>query len=194
MTGSNIGRRAFLAGGAAAAGLAAAPAAAQVMSQRPFDIPESWRPRVVDINADAPAGLIYVDTAERRLYWTLGEGRAIRYLIAVGAAGRNFQGEARVGRKAEWPRWTPTRNMIRAEPEVYGPYAGGLPGGHEWNPLGARALYMYQGNRDTMYRIHGTPQPWTMGQSFSSGCIRLVNEHAMDLYSRVPVGTRVVVS
>ena len=81
--------------------------------------------------------------------------------------------------------------MIEIEPEVYGPYAGGLPGGHARNPLGARALYLYQGGRDTFFRIHGTPQPWTMGQAFSSGCVRLINEHVIDLYDRVPLGTPV---
>ena len=109
----------------------------------------------------------------------------------MGAAGRTFTGQAHVGRKAEWPSWMPTADMIRAEPAVYGPFRGGLPGGHAMNPLGARALYLYQGGRDTMFRIHGTPQPWTMGQSFSSGCIRLVNEHAVDLYDRVEVGALV---
>ncbi len=119
---------------------------------------------------------------------------ARRYKIAVGAAGRNFQGRTPVGRKAEWPAWTPTASMIALEPEVYGPFAGGLPGGHPYNPLGARALYLYQGRRDTLYRIHGTPQPWSIGQSFSSGCIRLVNEHAIDLYDRVELGAAVTVA
>jgi lipoprotein-anchoring transpeptidase ErfK/SrfK len=83
--------------------------------------------------------------------------------------------------------------MIRAEPAIYAQYAGGLPGGHEMNPMGARALYLYQGNRDTLYRIHGTPQPWTIGQSFGSGCIRMLNDHALDLYNRVPVGAEVLI-
>lgn len=157
-------------------------------------IPRSFMPREVEVNPDLPAGQVHVVTEQTWLYWTLGEGRAIRYKIAVGAPGRNFQGVATVQRKAEWPSWVPTRNMIELEPEVYGPYAAGLPGGHASNPLGARALYLYQGGQDTYYRIHGTPQPWTMGQAFSSGCVRLINAHMIDLYDRVPIGTRVFVS
>jgi lipoprotein-anchoring transpeptidase ErfK/SrfK len=167
----------------------ASPAVAQTIVR----IPREFLPTEVEVNAEVPAGIIHVNTAETRLVLTLGEGRAIRYRVAVGEAGRNFSGTATVARKAEWPSWVPTRNMINLEPEVYGPFAAGLPGGHEMNPLGARALYLYQGGRDTYYRIHGTPQPWTMGQAFSSGCIRLINEHMIDLYDRVPVGTTVFV-
>lgn len=175
---------------AAAASALCSPAIAQTIVR----IPRDYLPTEVEVNADAPAGIIFVNTSETRLYLTLGEGRAMRYKVAVGAAGRNFVGQATIARKAEWPSWIPTRNMIAMEPEVYGPYAAGLPGGHEFNPLGARALYMYQNGRDTFYRIHGTPQPWTMGQSFSSGCVRLINEHMIDLYDRVPVGTTVIVT
>jgi len=188
-TGPMTTRRHFLTT-AAAATLLAAPAVSQTIVR----IPREYLPTEVDVNPDLPAGTIYVQTADHRLYWTLGNARAIRYTVAVGDAGRNFQGQATVRRKAEWPSWVPTASMIRIEPEVYGPYRSGLPGGHERNPLGARALYLYVGNRDTYYRIHGTPQPWTIGQSFSSGCIRLINEHAIDLYDRVPLGTQVVVS
>lgn len=181
-------RRFLLTAGAAA--LLASPLPAQ---QAPAVIrfPREWLPTDVAINPGLTPGVIHVDTANTWLYLTLADGLARRYKIAVGAAGRNFRGQAHVGRKAEWPPWRPTANMIRLEPEVYGPFAAGLPGGHPLNPLGARALYLHQGRRDTMYRIHGTPQPWTIGQSFSSGCIRLVNEHAIDLYDRVPLGTAV---
>ncbi len=184
-------RRGFVAGAAAAL---CAPLATPALAQRVVRIPRDWLPTEIDVNPVLVPGEIHVRIAENRLYWTLGDGRAIRYVVALGAAGRNFQGTATVGRKAEWPGWMPTANMIRQEPEVYGRFAGGLPGGHEWNPLGARALYMYQNGRDTYYRIHGTPQPWTMGQSFSSGCVRLINDHVVDLYDRVPVGTKVVVA
>ena len=113
------------------------------------------------------------------------------YAIAVGAPGRNLSGSARIGRKEEFPAWVPTANMIRREPAIYGKLAGGLPGGHPRNPLGARALYLYRGNRDTMYRIHGTPDPWSIGQSVSSGCVRMVNEDIIDLYDRISVGAPV---
>ncbi len=181
-------RRRFLA--ATAASLLATPA----LAQRVVRIPRDWLPTDIEVNPALDPGVIHVDVEGTWLYLITEPGLGRRYKIAVGAPGRNFQGEAYVARKAEWPSWTPTADMIRAEPEVYGPWAGGLPGGHDYNPLGARALYLYQGNRDTMYRIHGTPQPWTMGQSFSSGCIRLINDHAIDLYDRVPVGTRVMVA
>ena len=182
-----LSRRRFLA--ATGASLLAAPAAAQQVVQ----IPRTWLPTNIDLNRAMEPGVIHVDIENTWLFYTLTPTVARRYKIAVGAAGRNFQGTATVRRKAEWPSWTPTANMIRREPEVYGPSAGGLPGGHPRNPLGARALYLYQGNRDTMYRIHGTPQPWTIGRSFSSGCIRMINEHMIDLYDRVPMGTTVIV-
>jgi len=98
-----------------------------------------------------------------------------------------------IRRKVEWPSWTPTQNMIRLEPELYGPYRNGLPGGHPRNPMGARALYLYEGSRDTYYRIHGTPQPWAIGRSYSSGCVRLVNEHVEELYAQVPLETQVFI-
>lgn len=172
----------------AAATLLATPSLAQQVVR----LPREYMPTEVDVNDAMTPGAIYVQTAETWLYYVLRQGRAMRYKVAVGAEGRNFEGLAHVGRKAEWPSWIPTRSMIEIEPEVYGPYASGLPGGHERNPLGARALYLYDGGRDTYFRIHGTPQPWTIGQSFSSGCVRLVNEHVIDLYDRVPLGTAVI--
>jgi lipoprotein-anchoring transpeptidase ErfK/SrfK len=162
------------------------------IAQPGYQVPRRFMPREIDVNDAMTPGAIYVHTEETWLYLVLRQGRAIRYKVAVGEDGRNFEGLAHVGRKAEWPSWIPTASMIEIEPEVYGPYARGLPGGHERNPLGARALYLYDGGRDTYFRIHGTPQPWTMGQAFSSGCVRLVNEHMIDLYDRVPVGTPVV--
>ncbi|TNC74178.1 L,D-transpeptidase [Rubellimicrobium roseum] len=179
-------RRSFLA--AAAASVLAAPALARDVVR----IPPDWLPTDVDIAPGVPLGEIHVDVENTWLYWTIGEGRARRYKIAVGAPGRNFRGVATVARKVEWPSWRPTPEMVAIEPHVYGKFRGGLPGGHPMNPLGARALYLYQDGRDTFFRIHGTPQPWTMGQSFSSGCPRMINEHMIDLYDRVPVGTRVI--
>ncbi|WP_235859797.1 L,D-transpeptidase [Tranquillimonas rosea] len=156
----------------------------------PHDSPQSFEPRNVDVRDDAEVGSIHVVPQWFVLYYVTSPGRAIEYHTAVGEAGRNLTGRVTVKRKEEWPSWTPTQNMIRREPEMYGKYADGVPGGPE-NPLGARALYLYRGGRDTMYRIHGTPQPWTIGTAVSSGCIRLKNEHIIDLYNRVEIGAPV---
>ncbi|WP_411035066.1 L,D-transpeptidase [Shinella sp. BYT-45] len=136
------------------------------------------------------AGTIVVDTPARRLYYVLGNGRAIRYGIGVGRQGYSLAGNAYIGRKAEWPSWTPTANMIRRDPKKNLKYAGGVPGGLN-NPLGARAIYLYQNGNDTMFRIHGTNQPWSIGQAMSSGCVRMLNHDVIDLYERVKVGGRV---
>ena len=114
----------------------------------------------------------------------------MRYGIGVGKAGLALSGNAYVGRKAEWPTWTPTPNMIRRDPEKNLKYAGGLPGGPN-NPLGARAIYLSRGGNDTMFRIHGTNQPNSIGLAVSSGCIRMLNHDVIDLYARVGVGARV---
>ena len=137
-------------------------------------------------------GTIVVDTESRYLYLVREGGRAIRYGIGVGKEGLAWAGRARIGRKAAWPRWTPTASMIRREPERNARWADGMEGGLS-NPLGARALYLYNNGGDTMYRLHGTTEPWSIGQSVSSGCIRLFNQDIIDLYSRVPVGSPVVV-
>jgi lipoprotein-anchoring transpeptidase ErfK/SrfK len=151
--------------------------------------PENVR-QEVGFWTDEPPGSIVVDPYSTYLYYLLGNDRAIRYRVGVGAMGRTFAGRATVGRKQEWPGWTPTANMIRLEPELYGPWAGGMAPGLE-NPLGARAMYLYQGGRDTMYRIHGTYAPSSIGDSVSAGCIRMFQQDAMDLYARVGLGTRV---
>lgn len=152
--------------------------------------PELRRAEVA-FSGDYPAGTIVVDTPERRLYYVLGDGRAIRYGIGVGREGLALRGNATIGRKAEWPGWTPTANMMRRDPRNR-KYAGGVPGGPN-NPLGARALYLYRDGRDTMFRIHGTNQPGTIGKAVSSGCIRMLNHDVIDLYERAPPGTRAVV-
>ncbi|WP_342644141.1 L,D-transpeptidase [Rhodoligotrophos ferricapiens] len=146
----------------------------------------------VSYGGDEPPGSIVVDPSRRFLYLVKEGGVALRYGCGVGKAGFDYQGDAVIGRKAKWPRWTPTPTMISLEPERYGPYADGLPGGLD-NPLGARALYLYHNGRDTLYRIHGTNEPWSIGHSVSSGCVRLLNQDVIDLYRRVPVGTRVTV-
>ena len=139
-----------------------------------------------------PAGTIVVDTPARRLYYVLGDGKAMRYGVGVGRQGLALRGAAYVGRKAEWPTWTPTPNMIRRDPQKNGKYAGGMAGGPTY-PLGARAMYLYRGGNDTMFRIHGTNQPWSIGQAMSSGCVRMMNHDVIDLYERVKPGTQVVV-
>lgn len=182
-------RRAVIAGAAAAL---ASPALAQDATPRRgvFVIPEELQTREVLVEASVPAGQIHVIARLNALLWTLGEGRALRYAVALGEEGRNFSGEAIVGRKEEWPSWQPTASMIRRDPETYAKFAGGVTGGLH-NPLGARALYLYRDGRDTMYRIHGTHQPWYIGRNVSSGCIRLFNTTIVDLYERAPLGTPV---
>src|ERR1700681_3485998 len=152
------------------------------------DIPESYRRHIVDYSRREAPGTILVDTESRFLYYVLPQGKAIRYGVAVGEEAMAFSGVATVGKMAEWPDWIPT-------PEIQarlGPYPPRIAGGPA-NPLGARALYLYEGNKDTLYRIHGTNQPEYIGQAISSGCIRMTNEDAMDLYSKVKIGTIVVV-
>ncbi|MGV3550207.1 L,D-transpeptidase [Rhizobium sp.] len=146
----------------------------------------------VEYSTTQAAGTIVVDTPARRLYFILGGGRAIRYGIGVGRAGLALRGNAYVGRKAEWPTWTPTANMIRRDPDKNLKYAGGLEGGLN-NPLGARAIYLYRGGNDTMFRIHGTNQPNSIGLAVSSGCVRMLNHDVIDLYGRVGVGAKVFV-
>lgn len=138
------------------------------------------------------AGTVVIDTENHFLYLQQTNGKARRYGIGIGRAGLRFKGSAKVGRKAKWPRWTPTKNMIEREPKKYARFAGGVPGGPN-NPLGSRALYLYRNGRDTLYRIHGTTQPSSIGRSVSNGCIRMVNAHVQDLYDKVPVGAQVIV-
>ncbi len=150
-----------------------------------------YKRRVVAYQTAESPGTIIVDTASRHLYFIETGGKATRYGIGVGRQGFAWSGTATIKRKAEWPRWTPPASMIARQPEL-AKYAGGMDGGIG-NPLGARALYLYQGDRDTLYRLHGTNEPWSIGKAVSSGCIRLLNDDIVDLYNRAPAGTRVVV-
>ncbi|MDA3887475.1 MAG: L,D-transpeptidase [Allgaiera sp.] len=145
---------------------------------------------LVYYNGSEQPGHIVIDPYARRLYLVLENGIAIRYGCAVGKQGTTFSGDGVIQRKVEWPSWRPTQNMIKTEPEKYGDYAEGVEGGPE-NPLGARALYLYRGGRDTYYRIHGTNNPSTIGRATSAGCIRLFDQDIIDLYNRVPRGTQV---
>ena len=149
------------------------------------------RTEVAYTGPEAP-GTVVVDTFARKLYLVGEGGTATRYPIAVGREGLSFRGAGNIGRKAEWPSWQPTANMVRSRPDLYAAYAGGLPGGL-MNPLGARAMYLYRGSRDTMFRIHGTADAASVGHATSAGCIRLFNQDAIDLYNKVPNGTRVKV-
>ena len=138
-----------------------------------------------------PVGTVVVDTDNRFLYLAMEGGQALRYGVGIGREGFGWSGTATVKRKAEWPTWTPTPYMIRTDPKAMR-FADGMPGGPD-NPLGARALYLFEGNRDTLYRIHGTSEPHSIGRAVSSGCVRLLNADVIDLYDRVPIGSRVVV-
>jgi lipoprotein-anchoring transpeptidase ErfK/SrfK len=146
----------------------------------------------VAYTGDEAPGTIVVDTHSRKLYLVGEAGTATRYPIAVGREGVSFRGNGVIGRKADWPSWQPTANMVRTRPDLYAAYAGGLPGGLI-NPLGARALYLYRGGRDSMFRIHGTADAASIGHATSAGCIRLFNQDIIDLYNKVPNGARVKV-
>lgn len=136
-------------------------------------------------------GEIIVDPYNHFLYYTMADNQSLRLGCGVGRDGFEWSGRAVVGRKAEWPTWTPTVAMMARDP-LARPWANGMPGGPD-NPLGARALYLYRNGNDTLYRIHGTPQAWSIGQSMSSGCIRLLNQDVIYLHDIVPVGTPVTV-
>ncbi len=191
-----LNRRHFLTTSAAAlvAGpLAAQTAAVQEASVQPqmegsFVIPPEYWAQIVTVKPEFPAGEIHIVPQTHFLYYTIGNSRAIRYGVAVGKEGLQFHGDATIQRKVEWPSWTPTPEMIQRSPSHYAKYADGMPGGPN-NPLGARALYLFQNGNDTAIRIHGTTEPASIGSSASNGCFRMYNSHVMDLYNRVPLGT-----
>jgi len=157
-------------------------------ANNPWGLHPRFMPTRVQHRSGLVPGDIHVDATARYLYHIGSDGTAMRYGVAIGRRGLYQPGTFRIGRKAEWPSWTPTANMIAREPEVYAQFAGGVPGGPE-NPLGARAFYLYTGGRDTYLRIHGTPQPWSIGTSASSGCVRMVNAHVIELYDNVAIGS-----
>ena len=213
-------RRSFLAGGASLAALSLAGCASarfQPQTQAPqfsqyylsmygplpdekFPVPaidltkldpNMFRTEVPDPTGEKP-GTIVVNTSERHLYLVQEGGQAIRYGVGIGREGFAWSGKAVVGRKAEWPTWTPPKEMQDRQPETQ-QYASGMPPGLT-NPLGARAMYIYQNGRDTLYRLHGTLEVWSIGQAVSSGCVRLLFHDIIDLYGRCPVGTPIVVN
>ncbi|AGF74763.1 ErfK/YbiS/YcfS/YnhG family protein [Bartonella australis AUST/NH1] len=153
--------------------------------------PKFWRQQV-DYDTIYPAGTLVVDTNARFLYLVGENGKALRYGIGVGKEGLAFEGEGTIQYKRRWPNWAPTEAMMAREPERYGHLAQGMPPGPD-NPLGARALYLFKNGKDTLFRIHGSHEAWSIGHAMSSGCIRLLNQDIIDLYGRVPKGSRVVV-
>lgn len=170
------------------------------INDEPFLVPavslEDLRPRYLRQLVNYPTrevpGTIIVDPKNRFLYLVQEDGKALRYGVGVGREGLAWSGSANIATKRVWPRWTPTADMIRRQPAKYTRWAGGMAGGAE-NPLGARALYLFKDGRDTLYRIHGTNEPETIGHAVSSGCIRMMNQDVIDLYRRVTAGAKVVV-
>lgn len=165
------------------------------LPDEPYNIPLVDRSRLradlrretVDAPEDYPANTIVVDIDGRHLFFYQGDGTAIRYGIGVGRRGFSWQGVASVGRKGAWPEWIPTATMRSIIPDLPASMEGGLD-----SPLGARALYLYQNGQDILFRIHGTNEPWTIGEQVSSGCVRMLNEDIVDLYNRVSVGAKVI--
>jgi lipoprotein-anchoring transpeptidase ErfK/SrfK len=163
----------------------------QMLANAPYakpTIPEPYRRHIVGYHRKEGPGTIVIDTDARYLYYVMPEGKAIRYGVTVGEEALAWSGVAKVGRMEEWPGWVPTADIKKRLGDIPDYVA---PGPH--NPMGARALYLYQGNKDTLFRVHGTNQPEYIGQAISSGCIRLTNEDVIDLFTRVKVGAPVVV-
>lgn len=191
-----LSRRALISG-FSAIGASWGLSACQTTEVRSRTVDPAFRRAEVAYATSEKPGTIIVEPSEHFLYFVQEDGRAIRYGVGVGSEGFDWAGVADVRDKQEWPDWYPTAETLQRKPEI-GPLLKqlqsgvGIPGGHD-NPLGARALYLWQGKKDTLYRIHGTNEPWTIGKNVSSGCIRMVNVDAIDLYERTPVGTKVVV-
>ncbi len=182
-------------------GLATLPLQATLAEgKEPFPVSQSdaqlveyrFRRREVPYKTKLPKGTLFADIRKRYLYLILGDGKAMRYGVGIGRAALAWEGEAVIKRKAKWPSWHPTQEMLKLYKDD-GPWRDGMPGGPK-NPLGARALYLYEGGVDTLFRIHGTHEPKTVGTASSRGCLRMVNADIVDLYDRVPVGTKVIVS
>jgi lipoprotein-anchoring transpeptidase ErfK/SrfK len=166
-------------------------------SVRMADLDPAFIRMTVSYRTGEAPGTIIIDPTNRYLYLIQDGGLAIRYGVGVGRQGFGWSGSANVHDKQQWPDWYPPKEMLARQPELMAhmnELQGGLgmPGGTR-NPLGARALYLWQGNKDTLYRIHGTAEPWTIGRSVSSGCIRMIDQDVIDLYERVPVGAKVIV-
>ena len=211
---SNISRRSLLGGVFLLAGMGAAKAAHPFYGgadyigdpsllpppESPVDfpivqqaalVPQKFRRQEVTYGTPAEPNSIIVDPANRFLYYILGNQQAIRYGVGVGRDGFAWSGAAIIGLKRKWPRWIPPQSMVERDVHAAA-WANGMPGGPE-NPLGARALYLYANGIDTLYRLHGTNEPQSIGKALSSGCIRMLNEDVADLFDRVPLRTHVIV-
>jgi lipoprotein-anchoring transpeptidase ErfK/SrfK len=194
-------RRLFIATGIAAAGLwttrsAAAQPDSLTLPKAPIEgltIAPEFYPTVVSVKREFPVGSIIVISQQHFLYYIARPGTAIRYGVAVGRNELVFKGEAVVGAMKEWPTWKPTPEMVARSPKKYAKYADTVMPGGPGNPLGARAIYLFQNGADTGIRIHGTIEPNSIGTSVSNGCLRMVNEHVIDLYARVQMGAPVTV-
>ena len=177
----------------------ASPSTEPAKTAEPFRISQEdyrkveaeYLPQLVEYPAAEAPGTIIIDPEHRFLYLVLGQGRAKRYGVGVGREGFGWSGTATIRRKAQWPRWIPPKEMMARDPKA-AQWPDGMPGGPE-NPFGARALYLYQGEVDTLYRIHGTPEAGSIGRAVSSGCIRMLNADVAELYDRVAIGAKVVV-
>lgn len=218
----SLSRRSFLVGSASLAGLAVSGCVSNTSAPEPLPlsqdpaylsmyrampeeqfplpainlnkVPDRFYRQQVDYPTSERVGTLVVDTSNFYLYLVQENGKAMRYGVGLGRAGFEWSGRARIARKSAWPKWTPPDEMIEREPELekWSWRNGGMPPGPE-NPLGARALYIFQGNKDTLYRLHGTAEYWTIGTPVSSGCVRLMNQDIIDLHGRVPVGSPIVV-
>lgn len=164
----------------------------KVVRRASRSVARKFNRQTVRLNTSERPGTIIVDTRAKFLYHVQPGGKATRYGVGVGRDGFGWNGVVKVGRKAKWPSWTPPAEMIAREAAAGNNIPRFVPGGKA-NPLGARALYLYEGGRDTIFRIHGTNQPWTIGLNMSSGCIRMMNHDVEHLYSNAPKGTKVVV-
>jgi lipoprotein-anchoring transpeptidase ErfK/SrfK len=169
--------------------VASLPADIRPEEGSPSQLPPQFKRQVVAYPTTEPAGTIIIDTPNTYLYLVMGHGQAMRYGVGVGREGFKWFGRATIDAKSLWPRWTPPPEMRKRHPELPEFVAGGSPK----NPLGPRAMYLHRDGVDTGYRFHGTLEPWSIGKDASSGCIRMFNEDAIDLYQRCPIGTAVQV-
>ena len=174
---------------------------ARAPSARPAVLPEKLRPmpgpefdrQIVQYETTEKPGTIVIDTGSKFLYYVLEGGEAIRYGVGVGKEGFGWTGVVEVGARQEWPKWFPPAEMVKRRPELAKYQGTGMEGGED-NPLGARALYLYDNGKDTLFRIHGTNEPWSIGLNVSSGCIRMLNENVIELYSMAKIGAKVIVT